>query len=65
MKKRRMSWTKDGAKNIAKVIAFKASESTKDKITEISFKRLPEELKNYAEKYIQEIENNIKSIKEN
>jgi len=63
MKHRRMSWSKRGSENIAKVIASRASESTKDMICNFSFKQLPEIFRNYAEKYIQEIENNIKLIK--
>ena len=63
MKRKRMSWSKDGSENIAKVIVVRASESTKDMICKYSFKQLPEEFRNYAEKYIQEIENNIKLLK--
>ena len=63
MKHKRMSWSKKGSENIAKVIAIRASESTKDMICKYSFRQLPEEFRNYAEKYIQEIENNIKSLK--
>ena len=58
-----MSWSKDGSENIAKVIVVRASESTRDMICKYSFKQLPEEFRNYAEKYIQEIENNIKLLK--
>lgn len=63
MKHRRMSWSKKGSENIAKVIASRASESTKNEICRFSFRQLPEFFRNYAEKYIQEIENNIKLIK--
>lgn len=63
MKHRRMSWTKKGSENLAKVIATRASESTKDMISKFTFKQLPEEFKNYAEKYVQEIENNVKLMK--
>ena len=63
MKRKRMSWSKDDSENIAKVIVVRASESTKDMICKYSFKHLPEEFRNYAEKYIQEIENNIKLLK--
>lgn len=63
MKHRRMSWSKKGSENIAKVITTRISESTKDMICKYSFKQLPEEFRNYAEKYVQEIENNIKLLK--
>ena len=58
-----MSWTKKGSENLAKVITTRASESTKDMISKFTFKQLPEEFKNYAEKYVQEIENNVKLMK--
>lgn len=63
MKHKRMSWSKKGSENIAKVITARASESTKNMISKFTFKQLPEEFRNYAEKYIQEIENNVKSLK--
>ena len=63
MKHKRMSWSKKGSENLAKVIATRASESTKNMISKFAFKQLPEEFRNYAEKYIQEIENNVKSLK--
>lgn len=63
MKHRRMSWSKKGSENLAKIITVRASESTKDVISKFTFKQLPEEFRNYAEKYIQNIENNIKLMK--
>lgn len=65
MKKRRMSWSQKGSENIAKVIAARASESTKDIVSKLTVNRLPESFIEYAEKYIQEIENNIKLMKKN
>ena len=38
MKHRRMSWSKKGSENIAKVIASRASESTKNEICRFSFR---------------------------
>lgn len=63
MKHKRMIWSKEGSENIAKVIVVRASESTKNMICKYSFKQLPKEFRNYAEKYVQEIENNIKLLK--
>lgn len=65
MKKKRMSWSKNGSENIAKVITFYASESCKDIIRDLSIQILPESYIEYAEKYIREIEENIKELKKN
>ena len=65
MKKKRMSWSKKGSENIAKVITFYASESCTDIIKDLSIQILPESYVEYAQKYIEEIENNIKEIKKN
>ena len=65
MKKKRMSWSKKGSENIAKVITFYASESCTDIIKDLSIQILPESYVEYAQKYIEEIENNIKKIKKN
>lgn len=63
MKKRRMSWSKSGSENIAKVITTYASESCKDIIEYLKIQLLPENFIEYAEKYIKEIEENIKEMK--
>lgn len=65
MKKKRMSWSKNGSENIAKVITFYASESCTDIIKDLNIQILPESYIEYAQKYIEEIEKNIKEIKKN
>ena len=65
MKKKRMSWSKNGSENIAKVITMYASESCTDIIRNLNIQVLPENYIEYAEKYINEIEENIKAMKEN
>lgn len=63
MKKKRMSWSKNGSENIAKVITLYASESCSDIIKHLDIQLLPESFIEYAEKYINEIEQNIKEMK--
>lgn len=63
MKKKRMSWSKNGSENIAKVITMYASESCTDIIKDLDIQLLPESFIEYAEKYINEIEENIKEMK--
>lgn len=63
-KRRRMSWTEKGATNLAKVITTYASESCKNIFEYLNLKVISEGFKEYAERYIQEIEENIKKIKE-
>ena len=63
MKRRRMSWSKKGSENIAKVITTYASESCKGIIEHLKIQLLPESYVEYAEKYIKEIEENIKEMK--
>lgn len=63
MKKKRMSWSKNGSENIAKVITMYASESCTDIIKHLDIQLLPESFVEYAEKYISEIEQNIKEMK--
>lgn len=63
MKKKRMSWSKKGSENIAKVITLYASESCEDIIKHLDIQLLPESFVEYAEKYIKEIEQNIKEMK--
>ncbi len=63
MKKKRMSWSKNGSENIAKVITMYASESCEDIIKHLNIQLLPESFVEYAEKYINEIEENIKEMK--
>lgn len=63
MKKKRMSWSKNGSENIAKVITMYASESCEDIIKHLDIQLLPESFVEYAEKYINEIEENIKEMK--
>ena len=63
MKKKRMSWSKKGSENIAKVITMYASESCTDIIKHLDIQLLPESFIEYAEKYINEIEENIKEMK--
>ena len=65
MKKKRMSQSKTGSENIAKVITFYASESCTDIIKDLNIQILPESYVEYAQKYIEEIENNIKELKKN
>jgi len=65
MKKKRMSWSKNGSENIAKVITTYASESCTDIIKHLNIQMLPESYIEYAEKYIKEIEENIKELKKN
>lgn len=65
MKKKRMSWSKKGSENIAKVITMYASESCTDIIKDLNIELLPESFVEYAEKYIKEIEDNIKEMKKN
>ena len=65
MKKKRMSWSVNGSENIAKVITFYASESCTDIIKQLNIQILPESYIEYAKKYIEEIENNIKELKKN
>ena len=63
MKKKRMSWSKNGSENIAKVITTYASESCTDIIRHLNVQILPESFIGYAERYIAEIEENIKEMK--
>ena len=63
MKKKRMSWSKNGSENIAKVITTYASESCTDIIRHLNVQILPESFTEYAERYIAEIEENIKEMK--
>ena len=63
MKKKRMSWSKNGSENIAKVITTYASESCTDIIRHLNVQILPENFTEYAERYIAEIEENIKEMK--
>ena len=63
MKKKRMSWSKNGSENIAKVITFYGSESCKNIIKDLNIQLLPESYIEYAQKYIEEIEKNIKELK--
>lgn len=65
MKKKRMSWSKKGSENIAKVITMYASESCTNIIKHLNIQLLPESYAEYAKKYIEEIENNIKELKKN
>lgn len=63
MKKKRMSWSKKGSENIAKVITMYASESCTDIIKQLNIELLPESFVEYAEKYIEEIERNVEEMK--
>ena len=63
-KRRRMSWSEKGATNLAKVITTYASESCKNIFDKLNIHILPEGFKEYAERYIQEIEANIRKIKQ-
>ena len=65
MKKKRMSWSKNGSENIAKVITFYASESCTDIIKDLSIQILPESYIEYAQKYIKKKKKNIKELKKN
>ena len=65
MKKKRMSWSKNGSENIAKVITFYASESCRDIIENLNIQIIPESYIEYAEKYINEIEEDIRKSKKN
>jgi len=64
-KRRRMSWSKDGSENLAKVITAYASESYTDIMTDLEIQILPETFVEYAENHIREIEENIKKKKLN
>lgn len=63
MKKKRMSWSKNGSENIAKVITMYASESCTDIIRDLNIQMLSESFTEYAERYIAKIEENIKEMK--
>ena len=63
MKHRRMSWSKNGSENLAKVITTYASSSCKDIIEYLNIQILPENFTEYAEKYIRQIEENIEKMK--
>lgn len=63
MKKKRMSWSKNGSENIAKVITTYASESCTDIIKHLNIQLLPESYIEYAKRYISEIEQNVKEMK--
>jgi hypothetical protein len=63
MKHRRMSWSKNGSENLAKVITTYASESCTDITKHFNIQLLPESFVEYAERYIAEIEENIKEMK--
>ena len=65
MKKKIMSWSKNGSENIAKVITFYASESCRDIIENLNIQIIPESYIEYAEKYINEIEEDIRKSKKN
>ena len=62
-KRKRMSWKEKSATNLAKVITTYASESCKDIFEYLKVKVLPESFKEYAEKYIEEIEENVRKMK--
>ena len=64
-KRRRMSWSKDGSENLAKVIATYASESCTDIMENLNLQILPKEFIEYAQKHIREIEEDIKRKKRN
>jgi hypothetical protein len=64
-KHRRMSWSKNGSENLAKVITTYASESCTDIMSNLELQTLPEQFIEYAEKHIREIEENIKKKKLN
>lgn len=63
MKHRRMSWSINGSENIAKVITTYASESCDNITKHLNVKLLPESFIKYAERYINEIEENVKEMK--
>ena len=62
-KRRRMSWSEEGATNLAKVITTYASESCKDIFEYMEIKLMPESFIEYAERYVNDIEENIRKIK--
>lgn len=62
-KRRRMSWSKNGSENLAKVITTYASESCTDIIKHFNIQKLPESFIEYSEKYIKQIEENIEKMK--
>ena len=64
MKRRRMSFSIRGSENLAKVLCAYHSESYVSIGTVIHAKALPTELFENAEKYMQEIEDNIARVKE-
>jgi hypothetical protein len=63
MKHRRMSWSKSGSENLAKVITTYESSSCEDIIEHFNIQILPESFTEYAEKHITQIEENIKKMK--
>ena len=63
MKRRRMSWSKRGSENLAKVITTYESESCLDITKHLNYQLLPESFTEYAEKCIKEIEENVKEMK--
>lgn len=64
MKKRRMSWSKNGSENLAKVIACRESESCNNILEDLEIQLLPQSFVEYAEEYIKEIEENIRKMKQ-
>ena len=63
-KRRRMSWSIRGANNLSKVIAMHSSESCTEIASRLDLKLLPTEMIESAEKYIKQIEENIKQVQE-
>ena len=61
-KHRRMSWSKNGSENLAKVITTYASESCNDIMESLELQILPDEFIEYAEKYIKRKKLNSKHI---
>lgn len=63
MKRRRMSWSKNGSENLAKVIACYESESCNNILQDLEIQLLPQSFVEYAEQYIKEIEANVEKMK--
>ena len=63
-KRRRMSWTEKGATNLAKVITTIDSESCNDIFEYIKVDVSVENYKEFVDKHIEEIEENVRKMKE-
>lgn len=63
-KRRRMSWGKRSSENLAKVITTYASTSCTDIVTDLKIQVIPESFVEYANRYIEQIEKEVKKSKQ-